>query len=141
MTDQEYAGDILPKEAWQLLTEELEAVLVDVRTPEEWNYVGVPELTAIDKEPVFVPWRNYGAKQPNADFVDKIKTTGVKADAPILFLCRSGQRSKSAAIAMTAAGFSKCYNIATGFEGDLDPSHHRNSVGGWRTDGLPWKQS
>ena len=141
MADQEYAGDLLPKEAWQQLAEDLDAVLVDVRTPEEWQFVGVPDLNGIDKETVLVAWRHYGADGPDPEFEHKLRAHDVAEDVPVLFLCRSGQRSRAAAIAMTAAGFHKCYNIATGFEGDLDDEHHRNAKNGWRIDGLPWKQT
>jgi rhodanese-related sulfurtransferase len=141
MAEQNYAGDVLPKEAWQMLSEDLGAVLVDVRTPEEWQFVGVPELTGLQKEPVFVPWRHLGAQSPDPEFEQKLRTHGIREDTPIFFLCRSGVRSKSAAIAMTAAGFRTCYNVAHGFEGDLDAENHRGAAGGWRHDALPWKQS
>lgn len=141
MADQDYAGDILPKEAWQMLSEDLDAVLVDVRTPEEWQFVGVPDLHGIDKEAIFVAWRKFGAEGPDPEFESKVRAHSLPDDKPILFLCRSGQRSKAAAVAMTAAGFKTCYNIATGFEGDLDDSSHRNAKNGWRIDGLPWKQT
>jgi rhodanese-related sulfurtransferase len=141
MAEQNYAGDVLPKEAWQMLSEDLDAVLVDVRTPEEWQFVGVPELTGLQKEPVFVAWRPLGAQSPDPEFEQKLRTHGIKEDTPIFFLCRSGVRSKSAAIAMTAAGFRTCYNVANGFEGDLDEAGHRAAAGGWRHDDLPWKQS
>ena len=141
MSDQEYTGDILPKEAWQMLTENLDTVLVDVRTPEEWQFVGVPDLKDIDKEAILVAWRLFGADGPNPEFEQKVRAHSISEDATVLFLCRSGQRSKAAAIAMTAAGFKTCYNVATGFEGDLDDDNHRNAKNGWRIDGLPWKQT
>jgi rhodanese-related sulfurtransferase len=58
----------------------------------------------------------------------------------VLFLCRSGGRSRNAAVAMTAAGFGSCYNVAEGFEGDKDGEGHRGRVGGWKLAGLPWRQ-
>ena len=68
-------------------------------------------------------------------------SAGADKDAPVLFLCRSGARSRSAAIALTAAGFSRAYNIVGGFEGDLDGDRHRGQTNGWKAAGLPWKQS
>ena len=41
---------------------------------------------------------------------------------------------------MTQQGFTACYNIASGFEGDSDPTRHRGTVSGWKVDGLPWVQ-
>ncbi len=42
---------------------------------------------------------------------------------------------------MTGVGFSRCYNIVGGFEGDLDASRHRGAQNGWKAGGLPWVQS
>jgi rhodanese-related sulfurtransferase len=58
----------------------------------------------------------------------------------VLLLCRSGARSRAAAIALTAAGYGPCYNVSEGFEGDRDGAAHRGSVGGWKVAGLPWAQ-
>jgi hypothetical protein len=37
-----YAGDVAPATAWKILSENKDAVLIDVRTRPEWNYVGLP---------------------------------------------------------------------------------------------------
>jgi rhodanese-related sulfurtransferase len=66
---------------------------------------------------------------------------GADKDAPVLFLCRSGARSRSAAIALTQAGYGRAYNVAGGFEGDLDGDRHRGHKNGWKAAGLPWKQT
>ena len=141
MTDSGYAGDISPKEAWEILNREPKAVLVDVRTRPEWTFVGVPDLGKAGKEPVLIEWQAYPTMQVNPDFVQQVASAGADKDAPILFLCRSGQRSRAAAIAMTAAGFKKSYNIANGFEGGHDPEGHRGRAAGWKADGLPWGQN
>ena len=70
----------------------------------------------------------------------QVRAGGAVEDAPVLFICRSGNRSKAAAIAMTAAGFARCYNVAEGFEGAPDDKGHRGVVGGWKVAGLPWIQ-
>ena len=136
----EYAGDIPPKKAWEILAQDKDAVLVDVRTDAEWLFVGVPDLASLGKEPVKIAWQIYPAMQVNPDFVAAVKSAAPKPDAPIVFLCRSGVRSKSAAIAVTQAGYLRCYNISEGFEGDKDVQAHRATVGGWKVAGLPWKQ-
>lgn len=51
-----YAGDITPQESWELLSQNPDSVLVDVRTSAEWNWVGRPDLTELGKEVVFVEW-------------------------------------------------------------------------------------
>lgn len=136
-----YAGDLSPTQAWALLKSDADAVLVDVRTKAEFVFVGIPDLSGIDKEPLMVPWKTFPTMEQNPNFAQQIAMECKDKDAPLLFLCRSGGRSREAAIAMTKAGFTRCYNIATGFEGDADAQRHRNTVGGWRRDGLPWVQT
>lgn len=136
-----YAGDLSPTEAWALLKSDADAVLVDVRTKAEFVFVGIPDLSDIDKEPLMVPWKTFPSMELNPNFAQQVAAECKDKNAPLLFLCRSGGRSREAAIAMTEAGFTRCYNIATGFEGDPDGRRHRNTVGGWRRDGLPWVQT
>jgi rhodanese-related sulfurtransferase len=38
------------------------------------------------------------------------------------------------------AGFTQVYNVRHGFEGELNDGHRRNSLAGWRFEGLPWEQ-
>ena len=136
-----YAGDIDPVEAWRILGEEPEAVLVDVRTDAEWNFVGVPDLSGLGKQAVLVAWQVYPAMTRNAAFADEVAAKVPARTAPLLFICRSGARSRAAAEAMTAAGYARCYNVAGGFEGALDGARHRGAVNGWKVRGLPWAQA
>ena len=71
----------------------------------------------------------------------KLEGAGVKPGAPLVFLCRSGARSRNAAIAMTQAGWIPCFNVSDGFEGPLDPWRHRSVVSGWKAGNLPWAQT
>lgn len=139
-TPDNYAGDVSPQEAWNTLSKNADAVLVDVRTLPEWNFVGVSDLTSIAKEPVFEEWQCYPTMKVNENFVMDISAKIGSKNAPVLFLCRSGARSKAAAIAVTAQGFLHAYNISGGFEGDLDETRHRGNRNGWKATGLPWKQ-
>jgi len=140
MTADGYAGDIMPKEAWEMLESNPDAVLIDVRTQPEWRFVGVPALQSLRRNPVLVEWIHYPDGSPNPAFVDQVRDAAGSDDKPMLFLCRSGVRSAAAARAMTAAGYTRCYNVAQGFEGDKDPGGHRGHVGGWKVAGLPWAQ-
>lgn len=134
-----YAGDITPQESWQLLSGNPDSVLVDVRTAAEWNWVGVPDLSSLGREVVFVQWNT--AEGRNESFVADLIAAGVTpGERPVIFLCRSGNRSIPAAEAATAAGIGPSYNMLEGFEGQLDEHHHRGAAG-WRAEGLPWKQS
>ncbi|MGD9618781.1 MAG: rhodanese-like domain-containing protein [Mycolicibacterium sp.] len=135
-----YAGDVTPSQAWKLLSENPDAVLVDCRTEAEWRFVGVADLSGLDRDVVYVEWnRSDGTR--NERFVDDLLASGVRpGDSPVVFLCRSGNRSIPAAEAATAAGIAPSYNVLDGFEGNLDEHGHRG-VTGWRAIGLPWRQS
>jgi rhodanese-related sulfurtransferase len=127
-----YSGALLPAEAHALM--QAGANLVDVRTRPELLYVGrVPGALAIE-------WQTYPGNQPNPQFLAQLEAE-VPKDEPVMFLCRSGARSHSAAEAASRAGWAECYNILEGFEGDKDAAQHRSTVGGWRKAGLPWTQS
>ena len=136
-----YAGDVSPATAWKILGERSDAVLIDVRTRAEWNYVGLPDLASIGKKPALLEWQVFPSMQPNQDFVSALSGAVADKDAPMLFLCRSGARSAAAAKAMTAAGYSSCFNVADGFEGPLDAQAKRGAAAGWKAAGLPWRQT
>ena len=139
------AGDLSLEDAFALLEKDARAVLVDVRTEPEWQYVGVPDLSALGRTPVFKQWQLYPSMEVASDFVEslaeELSRRGADKSTPVVFLCRSGARSRHAATAMTNAGWSHCYNIAEGFEGVLDANRHRGSLSGWQARGLPWKQT
>lgn len=141
MTTQGYAGDVNPKEAWQILEQEDGATLVDVRTDAEWAYVGLPDLSALGKALVLVPWQTFPDMAVNSRFVDHLAAQNIGHDQTLLLLCRSGVRSKAAAIALTAAGYRRCLNVSDGFEGPCDGARHRGGSAGWKASGLPWLQS
>ncbi len=127
-----YAGALMPAEAFELMKTGA-AKLVDVRTRAEWDYVGkIPGSLLIE-------WQTYPSSLLNPEFLDQLEAEVGKEEA-VMFLCRSGVRSSSAAKCATEAGYASSYNVLQGFEGDKDGAGHRNSVGGWRFAGLPWTQ-
>jgi rhodanese-related sulfurtransferase len=127
-----YAGALLPAEACKLM--QAGAKLVDVRTKPELLYVGkVPGSLAVE-------WQTYPGNRENPEFLAEL-AAAVPKDTPVMFICRSGARSHSAADAATRAGWREAYNVLEGFEGNKDSEQHRNTVGGWRKAGLPWTQS
>ena len=140
-----YAGDVDPAEAWASLSTDPRAVLVDVRTRAEWAFVGLPTLASLGKQTITLEWQVFPSMGVNPDFVtvldEALSKAGMARDVPILFLCRSGHRSRLAAEAMTAAGWSRCFNVSEGFEGGLDGEGHRGRVSGWKMRGLPWSQT
>jgi rhodanese-related sulfurtransferase len=136
-----YEGDLDPAAAYDLLQRDQNAVLVDVRTRAEWSYVGVPDLAALGKHAVLVEWVGFPDGARNPGFVDQLAAAGVRPGAPVVFLCRSGQRSMGAAEAATAAGLGPAYNVLEGFEGPADADRHRGTAAGWKVRGLPWRQT
>lgn len=124
-----------PKRAWQLMQQNSKAVLVDVRTKMEHTYVGHPPGA------IPIPWKEFPDWQLNPAFVDEVKKVATDVNAPVLLLCRSGQRSLDAAKELEASGYQHLVNIVEGFEGPLDEQKHRGNLGGWRFHGLPWEQS
>lgn len=132
--------NISPKQVWDALRADPAAQIVDVRTDAEWAYVGLPDLSAADKQPLLIPWQLFPSMQVNAGFVDQMKQAGLTPDHKIYFLCRSGVRSLAAGRAAQAAGFPHAYNIADGFEGPPDEGGHRGTVAGWKAEALPWQQ-
>jgi len=133
---------LTPKEAWQLLQDEPRAVLVDVRSDMEFLFVGHPVGA------IHIPWIDYPDWNLNPNFVTEVRKLVlggvchevVESSAPVLLICRSGKRSLEAGNLLIKEGFCEVYNIAEGFEGDLDEHHHRGTKGGWRFHGLPWEQ-
>ncbi len=127
-----YAGDVTPQQAWDVLKSDPTAVLVDVRTQAEWDEIGVPDTTQLGHQPVFAEWVQAGGV-PNPAFLEQLAAAGLTPDSqrPILFLCRSGQRSVAAANAATAAGLGPAYNVLEGFEGGVGPDGQRD-VSGWK---------
>jgi len=140
VTGGQYAGDLAPKEAWEMLASDPNAMLVDCRTLPEWMFVGVPDLRPLGKKPIFAAWQIFPAMQPNPAFAEQVRAGGAREDTPLLFICRSGNRSKAAAMALSALGFNRCYNVAEGFEGPTDNQGHRGAAGGWKHADLPWTQ-
>ncbi|MFY9314602.1 MAG: rhodanese-like domain-containing protein [Burkholderiales bacterium] len=126
-----YTGALLPAEAYAMMQKG--AKLVDVRTDAELLFVGtVPGSETIE-------WNTYPEGQRNPSFLDQLGEVARK-DQPVMFICRSGVRSHSAAVAATEAGWVEAYNVLEGFEGDKDAEGQRGKLGGWRKAGLPWIQ-
>ncbi|MGI4813819.1 MAG: rhodanese-like domain-containing protein [Janthinobacterium lividum] len=127
-----YAGTVSPQDAWTLFQSGA-ALLVDVRSAEERKFVGhVPDS-------LHVAWATGTSLTRNPRFVRELEAkTG--RDSVVLLLCRSGNRSAQAAEAATKAGLTRVFNVAEGFEGELDAQQRRGANDGWRFRGLPWVQ-
>lgn len=135
-----YAGDVTPAQAWQALTDDLRAVLVDVRTRAEWAYVGLPDLRPLGRDVLQIEWATYPDGSVNRGFTTELEAAGVERDQPVYFLCRSGVRSIAAAETATRDGWETSHNVLEGFEGPHGPDQRR-TVAGWKVAGLPWVQA
>ncbi len=126
-----YAGDVTPQTAYEWM-QSGEAVLVDVRTDAEREWVGfVPGAVA-------VAWKQWPGMAMNDSFDAAIQQAA--QGKKVVLLCRSGVRSVAAAKRAAELGL-EAYNILEGFEGDPNESAHRGLKGGWRMRGLPWRQN
>jgi rhodanese-related sulfurtransferase len=141
----DYAGDLSVQDAWNLLAQDPKAQLIDVRSVAEWNFVGLPDLSSLERALIRIEWQSFPSMQPNPNFVpdaiEKLGEAGSELSSPVLFLCRTGARSRAAAMAMARAGYRKAFNIESGFEGEIDSRGHRGAVNGWKAAGLPWRQT
>lgn len=130
-------AEVNPKQAWKILRENPNAVLLDVRSKVEFDYVGHPV------DAVHVPIQEAPDWQTDPDFAQKVieRLDEASRDATVLTICRNGKRSMLAAQLLEAQGYKDTVNIAEGFEGDPDENRHRGNLNGWRFHGLPWEQT
>jgi rhodanese-related sulfurtransferase len=122
-----------PKEAHDFLHQHPDAVLVDCRIEMEYLFVGHPASAR------HVAWNDGPDWTINPHLVGQVQKIA-SLNRPVVLICRSGQRSADAGIALEKAGFSEVINVLEGFEGPLDEQHHRSKISGWRFHGLPWDQ-
>lgn len=122
--------------------------IVDVRTPEEYVFLGHPGMAA--NVPVQLWAGNFDAQKKayplaaNPQFAEDMKRRFKPGDALIL-MCRSGHRSATAAKILAEAGFTNVYNMVDGFEGDTiadkaHPHFGQRLKDGWRNSANPWTQ-
>lgn len=139
MNQGKFNGDVSPQAAWDALAQSREAVLIDVRTGAEWAFVGGPDLSALGKTALQLEWQRFPGMARNEDFVGAVLAAGLDRAQPLYFICRSGVRSALAAQELARHGYAT-YNVADGFEGQLDARGRRGN-GGWRALDLPWRQT
>ncbi len=127
-------SNVTPREASQLLSRKEGAVLVDVRSQAEYQFVGHPPMA------YNIPWMLWNAGtyrfEANKDF-EKVLTGKFNTETPVLFICRSGGRSAAAARKAAELGYKEVYNVVEGFEGALSEKGGR-TVNGWKNTGLPY---
>ena len=138
--------NINSKEAFDLLKEGENVVLIDVRTIKEHLAVGIPDLKEMGKETYIIEWRNSILPGSRKRFLNDFKKNLNHHDrAKYLFICRSGIRSNFAALTVEESFKSGnyngiCFNIEDGFEGHEQPSVYPQNPTGWKNLGLPWSR-
>jgi rhodanese-related sulfurtransferase len=126
---------LTPRQTWQFLQENPEALFVDIRMEIEYLYVGHPPGV------VHVAWYEYPEMKAHPQaFVAQLQREGATPERPVVLICRSGKRTVEAGQALEAAGFRSVINVLHGFEGELDEHFQRGRVNGWRYEDLPWEQ-
>ncbi|MEM9762387.1 MAG: rhodanese-like domain-containing protein [Pseudomonadota bacterium] len=147
-------SEIGPAAAWEVLSSNPSARMVDVRTKAEWSFVGLPDLSSTGKRVWTVEWVGFPSMAPNPRFLQELTELasadpdlGGSMPETLLFICRSGARSMMAARTVALEGEATgigapahCINVAEGFEGDLDADGHRGNKNGWKVAELPWRQ-
>jgi rhodanese-related sulfurtransferase len=120
--------------------------IIDVRTPEEYLFVGHPTMAW--KIPVAVQSYDWDAEKkhyhmkPLLDFPARVQTIA-NPDDTLMVMCRSGGRSALAANFLAQAGFKNVYNIIDGMEGDANGDSESVAQAqplqdGWKNSGCPW---
>jgi rhodanese-related sulfurtransferase len=130
-----YAGAVTPQQAYALLQEDPTVKLIDVRTRAERDWVGQVKIEGAQLHAI--EWNVYPQGTPNPAFLDELDQVTDKNQV-LLFMCRSGVRSRHAAKAATEHGYANCFDILEGFEGAKDAEGHRKTIEGWCFAQLPW---
>jgi len=138
-----YVTAVQAYEKWKNAPDKV--TVIDVRTPEEYAFVGHPEM-AWNVPFAFVTYQRkdgkteYGPKM-NPDFVTEVKGTAGLTDT-LLVMCRSGDRSAKAVDMLAAAGYKNAYTVTDGFEGDKVKDtesvfYGKRMRNGWKNS-APW---
>ena len=97
--------NIHPKEAFELLNNNKEAVIIDVRTKDEWNE-GIVDCENLK---LITITADFG------EFERNLEENITKKNSDIMFICRSGRRSETAALIADKMGYKNNYNVVGGF--------------------------
>lgn len=120
--------------------------ILDVRTPEEFLFVGHAMMAVnIPLVVTSYEWDPSGTQlvtKSNPNFVSEVKEWAKPGDR-ILVMCRSGGRSAKAINKLAEAGFTNAYNVVDGMEGDLitdqtNANYGKRKLNGWMNASLPW---
>ena len=127
-------------ECFDKLSKIPKSFLIDVRTKPEWDFIGLPNLSSINKNVTLISWQTYPRMTINSLFEQEVIKSNIEKCDKLFFICRSGSRSFKAANFLFSSGYHSCYNVEDGFEGDKNITGQRSTINGWKFNNLPWKQ-
>lgn len=133
-------NQITPHNAFDILKNQKNSILIDVRTLEEVNFVGAVDASNFENRMLFLLWQILPQMQLNKNFSSELLAK-LDPSQELIFICRTGGRSNNSAELAIQIGFNKCHNIINGFEGDLNNQSQRGKINGWKASNLPWRQS
>ena len=132
--------NITSVECYNKLSEISNSYLIDVRTKPEWELIGVPDLSSLNKTTIFIAWNEYPKMNINKNFINQVVGANIEKNDNIFLICRSGRRSFQAAKYLESFGYNHSYNVSDGFEGDKNKLNQRSTINGWKYNNLPWQQ-
>ena len=132
--------NITSVECYNKLSEISNSYLIDVRTKPEWELIGVPDLSSLNKKTIFIAWNEYPEMNINKNFIDQVAGVNIEKNDNIFLLCRSGRRSFYATMYLVSCGYKHSFNVSDGFEGDKNELNQRSTINGWKYNNLPWQQ-
>ncbi len=120
--------EINSAEAFKMLHQCKDLVIIDTRTEEEWINVGYPD---VGDNILLLSSHLKPHMELNSNFIGDLTRIIEQKDRNLLFICRTSTRSTIAATLATQNGYKNCYIISDGFEGST-------SGPGWKNLNLPF---
>ena len=121
---------IKSSEIKNLINDNKDIELLDVRTQVEWDSIGKPDGEKLGLKTHFVTIVRSPDPSVNKEFVDEVKKK-INPNKQLLIICKAGVRSMIAAQLLSQENIT-CVNISDGFEGNGEDA-------GWKSENLPSK--
>lgn len=107
--------DINSIAAWNIINNNLGAILIDVREDYELENE-TSRINLLKHQVINLPWLSLINDTASDNFIDQLNLKIPHKEVTLLFICKLGIRSKKAALVASSLGFNNCYNIFDGFE-------------------------
>ena len=140
--------EVTPSEAFLTLKSQKNSVLIDVRTPSEWEKIGIVDEKSLANPIIFVSLQIPPFMEFNNNFIKEVESclenifnkNFDKNDLTLFFICRIGARSYQASQYFIDNGYLNINNIIGGFEGEANTAGARSLISGWQYEKLPWEK-